>query len=213
MKTLYCELVKLTCLSAHLLWCSTLLLKKMQSITGGIALIAVLHMWKSASNPKYRNMCPALPQAKHGSVLLNAIKTACSYWRSIHTCANKVPCTSLVHAEFGKCVQEKSPADYIIDEADRLQKEGRFKAAYTYLRKHCDMDNPEVLWRFGRACSQMFKFRKNLDSTTAKQLGIVVKEGVNAVIKASELDAKNPHCFYVSIQVVVSNLLYTSCSK
>ena len=185
----------------------TLLLKEMQSITCGIVLIAVLHMWKSASNPKYRNMCPALPQAKHGSVLLNAIKRACNYWRSIHTCAKKGLCTSLVHAEFGKCVQEKSPADYIIAEADRLQKEGRFNTAYTYLRKHCDMDNPEVLWRFGRACSQMFKFRKKLDGTTAKQLGIVVKEGVNAVIKASELDAKNPHCFYVSIQVVASNNL------
>ena len=182
----------------------------MWNITGGILLISVLHMWKSASNLKYSNMCPALPQVnKHGSVFLNAMKTAYNYWRRIHTCANKVPCTSLVRAEFGKYVQEKSPADYIIAKADRLQKEGRFKAAYTYLWRHRDMDNPDVLWRFGRTCSQMFKFRKNLDSITAKQLEIVVKEGVNAVTKASKLDAKNPHCFYVSMQQ--SNILL--CTK
>ena len=168
----------------------------MQNITGGILLISVLHMWKSARNLKYSNMCPALPQAnKHGSVFLNAMKTAYNYWRRIHTCANKVSCTAL-----GKHVQEKSPADYIIAKADQLQKDSRFKAAYTYLWRHRDTDNPDVLWRFGRACSQMFKFRKKLDSITAKQLGIVVKEGVNAVTKASKLDAKNPHCFYVSMQ-------------
>ena len=181
--------------SARYLMILLLFLSKMQNISGGVSVMAVLHLWKSASNPAYRGVCPALPRKhRHERRLLPRVKAMCCYLRNIATNEAHKFASPAFTASGKQVVPERSLIEYLIAEADKLEKDGNVEAAYLYLKKHIDEDKSELLWRFGRACSQMYQF-SNVDR---KQLEIVVQEGLIAAKRASELDEQNPHCFYVS---------------
>lgn len=78
---------------------------------------------------------------------------------------------------------------------DKLYYSNGADAVYEYVGPHIeDIHNPEVLWRYGRACGVMYKCLVE----DRQQKTEVVKKGLRAIERAMEIQpAQNSHCIHV----------------
>jgi len=91
----------------------------------------------------------------------------------------------------------------IVNVADRLHEQGDPERTYLYLKQFVDLDDPEILWRYGRSCSYLYQLLVATDEQMHKRRK-VVDEGLNAAQRAVDLDSGNSHCIHVSIIIDVT---------
>ena len=86
----------------------------------------------------------------------------------------------------------------IISVADRLHEQGDPERTYLYLKQFADLDDPEILWRYGRSCAYVYQLLVARDEQIHEQRK-VVDEGLKAAQRAVDLNGDNSHCIHVSL--------------
>lgn len=85
----------------------------------------------------------------------------------------------------------------VIKVADELHERGDPQRTYHYLKQFADVDNSQILWRYGRSCSHLYQLFVMRDEQMHKRRK-VVDEGLRAMQRAVDLDGENSHCIHVS---------------
>lgn len=86
----------------------------------------------------------------------------------------------------------------IVNVADRLHDQGDPERTYLYLKQFADLDDPEILWRYGRSCAYVYQLLVARDEQIHEQRK-VVDEGLKAAQRAVDLNGDNSHCIHVSL--------------
>lgn len=84
----------------------------------------------------------------------------------------------------------------IIKVADELHEQGDPHRTYNYLKQFADVDNSQILWRYGRSCSHLYQLFVVRDEQMHKRRK-VVDEGLRAMQRAVDLDEENSRCIHV----------------
>ena len=81
--------------------------------------------------------------------------------------------------------------------ADILHEHGSAEEQYSYvhLQNFKDSQDPELVWRFGRACYCIYTY----SSATKKMKTTVIMNGLKAVERAVQLDSQNANAFVVGL--------------
>ena len=88
-----------------------------------------------------------------------------------------------------------SNSESIIEHADELFHSGGVDVVYEYLSSFVEtLQDPDILWRFGRACGVMYKFLANDKQSRIK----VVQRGLDALECALKINDKSSHILHVS---------------
>ena len=96
--------------------------------------------------------------------------------------------------------QDQASAETIsksIAHADWLNDHQSAEEEYEYVKQQNfkDSQDPELLWRFGRACHCVYTY-----SNTAKAVkAAAIRDGLSAVEKAVHIDSQNANSFVVSV--------------
>ena len=102
------------------------------------------------------------------------------------------------HREATKAKSDLLPTS-IINVADRLHEQGDPQSTYLYLKQFADLDDPQILWRYGRSCSNVYSLFVARDEQMHKRRK-VVDEGLKAAQRAVDLDGGNSHCIHVCLR-------------
>lgn len=93
--------------------------------------------------------------------------------------------------------ESESPpsSESIIEHADKLFHTTGVDVVYDYLSSFSEtVQDPNILWRFGRACGVMYKFLAR-DRQSRKEM---VQRGLNALEWALKINDQNSHTLHVS---------------
>ena len=173
-------------------------------LTGGIALISYL--------------CLSATTDLHLSRLLTVVRNKSSTYNFSHSKRNG---RGFSHVLFGEnlimlfqgiCLkknevmavkhQDRASAETIsksIAHADWLNDHQSAEEEYDFVKQQNfqDSQDPELLWRFGRACHCVYTY-----SNAAKEVkAAAIWDGLSAVEKAVHIDSKNANAFVVSVCV------------
>ena len=173
-------------------------------LTGGIALISYL--------------CLSATTDLHLSRLLTVVRNKSSTYNFSHSKRNG---RGFSHVLFGENLimlfqgicfkknemmavkhQDQASAETIsksIAHADWLNDHQSAEEQYEYVKQQNfkDSQDPELLWRFGRACHCIYTYFNTAKAVKAA----AIRDGLSAVEKAVHIDSKNANIFVVSVCV------------
>ena len=112
-----------------------------------------------------------------------------------------------MHFESSRCnCQERIISEemksHSICQADSIHEHQNAVKQYNYVvsNKFNQLENPETLWRYGRACYCFYSY----SSTSKEEKGTAIMDGLKATEKAVLLDPQNAHAFLVSFMYITT---------